>query len=156
MNKEIFIKKLNKYLNHLTIKEKKEELEKYQNLDNYDLNPIEIANNIYQKRNIKYRVTSHIKLFEATNIIINNFRKKDQKITQNIILFFLYLIVLLIIIKIPYIYVRDMISTLFTEALSNDLYYTIWALTIEFAYAATTIIIFIKLIKEKALELNSK
>ena len=49
-----------------------------------------------------------------------------------------------------------MISTLFTEALSNDLYYTIWALTIEFAYAATTIIIFIKLIKEKALELNSK
>lgn len=156
MNKEIFIKKLNKYLNHLTNKEKKKELEKYQNLDNYDLNPIEIANNIYQKRNIKYRVTSHIKLFEATNIIINNFRKKDQKITQNIILFFLYLFVLLIIIKIPYIYVRDMISTLFTEALSNDLYYTIWALTIEFAYATTTIIIFIKLIKEKALELNSK
>ena len=28
MNKEIFIKKLNKYLNHLTIKEKKEERKK--------------------------------------------------------------------------------------------------------------------------------
>ncbi len=155
MNEELFIKALNKYLNHLTFKEKKEELAKYHNLDNYDLNPIEVANKIYESKGIKYRVTSHIKLFNATNTIINNLAKKDQKITKNILLFFLYLLVLLIVIKIPFIYVRDIIGTLFSSALSDDLAYTIWALIFEFLYALTTIIIFIKLIKRKAFELES-
>lgn len=156
MNEKTFIKTLNKYLYRLNKKTREEELNKFRNLDNYDLDPIAIANSIYEERGINFKINNNIKLFDAAYIIIDKLKSKDKEVLKNILLFFLYLVILLIVIKIPFIYVRDMISTLFYSSFVNDNAYTIWALIIEFSYAATTIYIFIKLIKKKALEIEKK
>ena len=58
--------------------------------------------------------------------------------------------ILIILIKIPFIYIRDTISTIFSVLVTNDLLYTIWNLSFELLYALTAILIFIKMIKNKA------
>ena len=94
-------------------------------------------------------------LFNSVNIIINKLQSKDKKIILNIVKFFLYLLFLLIIIKMPFIYIRDLISTLFASSFTKESY-VIWNLSFELIYAITTIIVFIKLIKKKAQELQKK
>ena len=95
-----------------------------------------------------------ISLFNSVNIIINKLRIKDKAITKNILLFFLYLLFLLILIKIPFIYLRDTIGSYFELVLIDNKSLIIWNLIFEILYAITTIIIFIKLIKKKAQELE--
>ena len=58
--------------------------------------------------------------------------------------------ILIILIKIPFIYVRDIISTFFNVLVNNDTLYIIWNLLFELLYAITAILIFIKFIKNKA------
>lgn len=154
MTKEEFLKKLEKNLKSLTPEAKKEELLNYENLNDYNLDPIEIANKIYEKRGMNIKVTEEIKFLEAFSIIISSVQEKDKKKTGNIILFFLYLILLVIFIKIPFIYIRDIITNLFNNIFKNDLSYNLWFLIIEIIYAITGIILFIKLIKKKALEIE--
>ena len=154
MNKEEFLKELEMNLKYLSKRERKEELEKYNNLDNYNLEVIEEANKIYKAKGQKIVMTKEIKLYNAVNIIIKNIRLKNKEILTNIILFFLYLLLLVIVIKIPFIYTRDMISNLFNTLFEKEIAYIIWNLLIEFIYAITCILIFIRLIKKKALELE--
>ncbi len=155
MKKEEFIKELKKNLKWLNKKEREEELIYYDNLDNYNLDPVKIANEIYKKRNLKIKILPKIKFLDATNILITNLQSKDKNKIKNILLFFLYMLILVIIIKVPFIYLRDMITNIFIDTFKNDLNYTIWALSLEFIYALTAIIIFIKMIKNKALELKA-
>ena len=155
MNKEQFLKELNKNLNHLSKKARKEELKEYENLSSYDLDPITEANKIYNKRGIVYTVKENISLFNAASILTNKLQSQDKESIKNILLFFLYLIFLLIIIKIPFIYVRDTIATLFNKIIT-DQNYGIYGLVFELVYALTTILIYIRLIKNKALDLEKK
>ncbi len=154
MNKEQFLKELNKNLNHLSKKARKEELKEYENLSSYDLDPITEANKIYNKRGIVYTVKENISLFNAASILTNKLQSQDKESIKNILLFFLYLIFLLIIIKIPFIYVRDIISNMFSNFLQTENLYSIWYLIFELLYAITTILIFIRLIKNKALDIK--
>ena len=85
------------------------------------------------------------------SIIIEEIKSKDKKILIDLLLFFLYMFVLIILIKIPFIYVRDIISSIFSVIGSNNIIYTIWNLLFELLYAITAILIFIKMIKNKAL-----
>ena len=156
MNKDQFLKELNKNLNRLSKKARIEELKEYENLSNYDLDPIKEANKIYNKRGINYEVKDSISLFDAASLITNKLQSKDKEAIKQILLFFLRLLVLLIVIKFPFIYVRDIISTLFASFFQNNNNYTIWYLTFELLYALTTIIIFIRLIKNEALKIQNK
>lgn len=156
MTKETFLKELEKNLKDLTQEAKKEELEKYSNLDNYNLDPIVEANKIYQNRGIKKVVTTKIKFLEAFTILVQSFESNDKKKIGKALLFLLYLIFLIIIIKIPFIYARDMIANIFNGVFTNDTIYAIWYFAFEIAYAITAILIFIRLIKNKALELEKK
>lgn len=150
MNKEEFLKKLNKNLKKLSKKERKEELAKYANIDVNQLDPNIEANKIYEAHNIKEQIS----LLEAWSEIIKNIEKKDKRIISNLLLFCLYLFVLIIVIKIPFIYTRDMIYNLFNNYFEKETTYILWNLLFEALYAITTIIILIKLIKTKALELK--
>lgn len=155
MTKEQFLKELEHNLKYLTKKVRIEELNNYQNITNYnDLNPIIIANEIYQKRGMKITIHDKIKFLDAVNILISNLQSKDKDKLKNVLLFFLYMFILVILIKIPFIYVRDIISNIFNDIFKNDNIYTIWALSFELIYAITAIIIFIKMIKNKALKLE--
>lgn len=150
MNKETFLKELTKKLKYLAPEARKEEIQKYQDLTNYDLNPVTEANKIYQKRGLNITVKENGSFLNSISVMIDTINSKNSKAIKDLILFFLYLIFLIIIIKIPFIYVRDIISSFF----QNEKFYQIWYLIIELLYAITTIITFIKLIKNKAADLE--
>ena len=150
MDKDKFLKELKYQLRYLSKEAMEEELKNYENIDNYDLKPEEIANNIYQKRGLNIKVTKKTSFLDSVSIIIDAIRKKDKKIITDVILFFLYVFILIILIKIPFIYIRDILSSIFSILTTNDILYTIWNLAFELLYAITAILIFIRFIKNKA------
>ena len=150
MKKEEFLKELKYQLRYLNKNNQEEELKSYENLENYNLKPEEIANSIYQKRGLNIKVTKKTSLFDSISTIIDALKSKNKKILLDLLFFFLYMFILIILIKIPFIYVRDIISTFFNILVSNDTLYVIWNLTFELLYAITAILIFIKFIKNKA------
>lgn len=151
MNKEKFIKELKYQLRYLNKETQEEELKNYENLDDYNnLKPEEIANSIYQKRGLNIKVAKKTSFLDSVSTIIEAIKSKDKKVLINLLLFFLYAFLLIILIKIPFIYVRDTISTIFSVLVTNNIISTIWNLAFELLYAITAILLFIKLIKTKA------
>lgn len=156
MTREEFQKELNKNLKYLSKKEREEELVYYENIDSYDLDPIAIANEIYKKKGLKISLIKNIKFLDAINILIKNLQSKDKKKLKKVLLFFLYMIIIIIAIKIPFIYIRDIVTNIFIDTFKNNIAYTIWALSLELLYAITAILIFIRIIKKKAVELEKE
>ncbi len=150
MNKEKFLKELTYQLRYLNEEAKKEELKNYENLSDYNLKPEEEANKIYQKRGLSVKVTKKSSFLDSVATIIDVIKNKNKKQILDIILFFVYMFVLIILIKIPFIYIRDTVSTIFNVIITNDTLYTIWNLAFEILYAVTAILVFIKMIKLKA------
>ena len=148
MDKEKFLKELKYQLRYLNNKAKDEELKNYENLQDYNLKPEEEANKIYQKRGLNIKVTKKTSFLDAVSTIIDII--KTKKSVLDIVLFFIYMFILIILIKIPFIYVRDIISTIFGVLITNNILGTIWNLAFELLYALTAILIFIKMIKNKA------
>ena len=150
MDKEKFLKELKYQLRYLNNKAKEEELKNYENLQDYNLKPEEEANKIYQKRGLNIKVTKKTSFLDAVSTIIEIIKTKNKKSVLDIVLFFIYMFILIILIKIPFIYVRDIISTIFGVLITNNILGTIWNLAFELLYALTAILIFIKMIKNKA------
>ena len=151
MDKEKFLKELKYQLRYLNKEVQEEELKNYENLQDYNLKAEDIANEIYKKRGLNLKVRKKTSFLDTVSIIIEEIKSKDKKILIDLLLFFLYMFVLIILIKIPFIYVRDIISSIFSVIGSNDIIYTIWNLLFELLYAITAILIFIKMIKNKAI-----
>ncbi len=151
MDKEKFLKELKYQLRYLNKEAQEEELKNYENLQDYNLKAEDIANEIYKKRGLNLKVRKKTSFLDSVSIIIEEIKSKDKKILIDLLLFFLYMFVLIILIKIPFIYVRDIISSIFSVIGSNDIIYTIWNLLFELLYAITAILIFIKMIKNKAI-----
>ena len=150
MKKEEFIKELKYQLRYLNKDIQEEELKNYENIENTNLKPEEVANTIYQRRGLNIKVTKKTSLFDSLSTIINAVKSKNKKVLLDLLFFFLYMFILIILIKIPFIYVRDIISTFFNVIVNNDTLYIIWNLLFELLYAITAILIFIKFIKNKA------
>lgn len=150
MDKEKFLKELKYQLRYLNNTTKEEELKNYENLQDYNLKPEEEANKIYQKRGLNIKVTKKTSFLDAVSTIIDIIKTKNKKSVLDIVLFFIYMFILIILIKIPFIYVRDIISTIFGVLITNNILGTIWNLAFELLYALTAILIFIKMIKNKA------
>lgn len=151
MDKEKFLKELKYQLRYLNKEAQEEEIKNYENLQDYNLKAEDIANEIYKKRGLNLKVRKKTSFLDSVSIIIEEIKSKDKKILIDLLLFFLYMFVLIILIKIPFIYVRDIISSIFSVIGSNDIIYTIWNLLFELLYAITAILIFIKMIKNKAI-----
>lgn len=151
MNKEQFLKELKYQLRYLSKEAQEEELKNYENLEDYNLKTEDIANSIYQKRGLNLKVNKKTSFLDSVSIIIDKLRSKDKKIIIDFLLFFLYMFILIILIKIPFIYVRDIVSSIVNVINSNNVFYTIWNLLFELLYAITAIFIFIKMIKNKAI-----
>ncbi len=149
MDKEKFLKELKYQLRYLSKPAQEEELKNYENAD-YNEKVEDIANAIYQKRGLNIKVTKKTSFFDSVSQIIDAIKSKNKKVLLDLLFFFLYVFVLIILIKIPFIYVRDTISTIFNVLVSNSVLYTIWNLAFEILYAITAILIFIKFIKNKA------
>ena len=150
MDKDNFLKELKYQLRYLNKESQEEEIKNYENRKDYNLKPEEEANKIYQKRGLNIKVTKKTSFLDSVSIIINAAREKNKKVLIDLLLFFLYVFILVILIKIPFIYIRDTISTMFSIVISTEILYTIWNLSFELLYAITAILIFIKFIKTKA------
>ena len=150
MDKEKFLKELKYQLRYLNKETIEEEIKNYENLSDYNLKPEEEANKIYQKRGLNIKVTKKTSFLDAVSTIIDIIKTKNKKSVLDIVLFFIYMFILIILIKIPFIYVRDIISTIFGVLITNNILGTIWNLAFELLYALTAILIFIKMIKNKA------
>lgn len=153
MDKEKFLKDLKYQLRFLTKEAMEEELKKYENIQDYDTKTEDIANEIYQKRGLNIKVKKRTSFLDSVSTIIEEIREKKN--IGNILLFFLYSFVLIVFIKIPFIYIRDVVSEMFNILVINSTFNIIWNLLFEILYALTAIILFIKLIKFKALEYDS-
>ena len=150
MDKDNFLKELKYQLRYLNKESQEEEIKNYENRKDYNLKPEEEANKIYQKRGLNIKVTKKTSFLDSVSIIIDAAKEKNKKVLIDLLLFFLYVFILVILIKIPFIYIRDTISTMFSIVVSTEVLYTIWNLSFELLYAITAILIFIKFIKTKA------
>ena len=150
MDKDNFLKELKYQLRYLNKESQEEEIKNYENREDYNLKPEEEANKIYQKRGLNIKVTKKTSFLDSVSIIIDAAKEKNKKVLIDLLLFFLYVFILVILIKIPFIYIRDTISTMFSIVVSTEVLYTIWNLSFELLYAITAILIFIKFIKTKA------
>jgi len=74
---------------------------------------------------------------------------QDRKKSRNALIYMLYLIILCLIIKILFIFVRDELSTLFGSLTSSKLGDKIYYITFEVLYIVSAIIIFIKSMKKR-------
>lgn len=145
------IKKLEKELKYLTNTAIKEEIDaNKQKLENNDINIKLLADEIYLKRGVdisKLNRNLTGNLINDLNSAFNGFKDKDKKIKNKMILDIVYLVILIILIKIPVDLVRD-IGYDYIELLStSSLYYNLWNLAFLVIYTILAICTFIVLIK---------
>jgi len=155
MNKEEFLYQIKKSLKYLKKDELEEIINNYSKIEINNLNPVEEANKIYKEKNINIIIPEKIKLFDAINIIINKIKTKNKDTIIDLVIFFFYIIFIAILIKIPFIYFRDMILNLFNLLFQKELHYFFFYFLIEITYSITSILIIIKYIKMKALKLKN-
>ena len=149
MTMEENIKKLEKELRFLTDESRKEEIEKNKQLLS-NSNIKELARNIYISRGLditKLKGSFTNNLMEELNNFFNSFRNKDKETKRKMVIDIVYLVLLIILLKIPFDLVRD-IGYEYIEMLStNNLFYTLWNLAFLLIYTITIICAFVVLVR---------
>lgn len=151
MSKVVFLRKLRKELKFLNRNNLKLIMDEYKSLDNYDLDPKEEAKKVYKRLGFEVPEKQHF--LDSVSYIINVFKSKDKSLIQNLVLFFLYMLLIIIIVKVPFIYTRDMVSNIF-NSLQSDETYVVWNLVIEVLYTITALLVAIYLINNKVKNLK--
>ncbi len=144
-------KALLKELRYLEEKAKNEEIElNRESLENENIKIKDLAKEIYSKRGIdvsKLRggflnvFTDEISEFSSL------FYNKDKKIRNKMILDLVYMVILLVLIKIPFDLVRDIGLDYIEIITTKTLYYNIWSLVFLILYTITIICTFLVLIR---------
>ncbi len=156
MNKETFLKELEKNLRYLSPEAKEEEIKKYRNIEDYsNFDPIKTANTIYENRGINIKISTKTIFINSIKTIIDVINEKDKKKITDLIIFFVFLIFLTIIIKIPFIFVSEILYAFFSNLLSSNTATIIWNLIFDILYIITALIILINTINKKAQELEN-
>lgn len=143
------IKELEKELQYLTDKAKEEEINKNKSrLDQEEIK--DIVNDIYLSRGLdikKLKGNISNNVFNDLVAVLNGFRNKDKATKKNMVIDIIFLILILILIKIPFDLARD-IGYEYVELIStNNTLYTLWNLAFLLIYTITLICVAIVLIK---------
>lgn len=149
--KENRIKQLRNELNFLLKDEIEKELIEYNaKIEDESIRVKEIANEIYLKRGLdvsKLKKGFVNNLIDNINEMASLFKNKD-KITKNrMYLEIVYILLLLILIKIPFDLVRDIGYEYIELITTNSLFYTLWNLIFLLLYTITFVCSFIVLIR---------
>lgn len=166
MNRKEFLKKLRKELSFLEKKELEKEMLEYINkIDSSNSSDIEvikgfgsmedIIKEVCKKHKLNYKQIKEEKqgwfknfyndLIDLSTILKNSDGKKRSKILLDILL----LIVVTCVLKIPFIFLRDLGDRLIEAILkSNVTILAIWGLIIEIIYVIVTLTFFIKTFKK--------
>lgn len=137
------IKELENELRYLTSEELKKEVDSnIANLNNKDVNIKDLAKDIYLKRGIDYDKLNMgflNKWIDSINEMFSLFKNKDKKTKNKMIVECIYIIVLLVLLKIPFDLVRD-IGYDYIELLStNNILFKVWNLAFLLIYTITII-----------------
>ncbi len=107
-----------------------------------------IAKEIYHKRGINYqKINNNIfnNFMYEIKQFVNIYKEKNKKIRRLMIFDLIYMIVLLILIKVPFILVKDISYEYIALLISNNIISKIWDLIFLIIYTITIICIFIVL-----------
>lgn len=150
------IKTLEKELKYLTKEARTEEIEKNKDLLNReDVNIKEISNNIYVNRGLDIsKIDGGIihNLTKELSNFINGFEKNSKEIKRKMFIEVIYMILLVILLKIPFDLVRDIGYDYIKILSTNGLIYTLWQLLFLILYTITgccTIIVLIRNFNKK-------
>ena len=168
MNKKEFVDYLNTKLIYLVDSEKNKEIDKYVSvIDNYIKmgqtetdavasfgDPNDLVTAIYLSHGLDYKKlytggTSFKGFKGALKRFFNIISGQDKKEAKNAILYVLYLILLVILLKIGFILVRDTLSTMIEDLLGNGIINKIYYLSFEIIYVLCAILVFVKMFTKK-------
>ena len=135
------IKLLEKELKYLTKEAKQMEIEK--NINRLDSEEIRnIANDIYISRGLdisklKRNFTSNM-INDFSNIF-SNYKNKDKYTKKKIVIDIIYYIIILLFLKIPFDFVRDIGYEYIEMLTTNNALFTVWNLVFLLLYTITLI-----------------
>lgn len=168
MNKKEFLNLLDNKLFYLVDSARTKEIENYSNLiDNYlkmgqteesaisSLGEVDdLVTAIYLSHGLDYKKLYSGKI--SGNGIKSAFKNfymtitgQDKKKASGALIYFLYLIVLIVFLKVAFILVRDTASSLFGEMIKNDTVYKIYTMTFEVLYIVVAILLFFKMFTKR-------
>lgn len=168
MNKREFIIFLEEKLYYLVDNIKNEEIKKYENvIDSYVMmgqseenaiasfgDPSDLVKAIYLSHGLDYKKLFGGKL--SSKGLKNSFKNfysiitgNDKKKLKNALLSFLYIILLIILLKVVFIFVRDMGNQFFSDIFGNGLASKIYDISFEVLYILVAIIVFFKMFTKK-------
>ena len=142
------IKRLRKELKYLTEEEIDKEIANYKDIKAKDIK--NVAKKIYLSRGIDYQklnINIISELINEITSIYNIFKKQDKKGKINIILNIVYTIILLILMKVPFILVRDIGYDYLRILSTNKILFVLWNLIFLVLYTVTAFCAFIVLIR---------
>jgi len=168
MDKVKFLDFLNNKLYYLVDSEKEKEISKYSSvIDNYvnmgqsevDAvatfgNPDDLVSAIYLSHGLDYKKIYSGKVsgkgfIGALKNFYNLLTNKDKKKAGNALLYFLYLVLLVILLKIVFIFVRDMGLQIFDDITTNSVVDRIYSISFNVIYIVCAILLFTKLFIKK-------
>ncbi len=160
MNRDTFLKSLRKHLSFLEKEELEKEILIYINkIDGSKMSDVEviqsfgkmddIVKDVCKKHGINYKTVKvndnwfkrfYNELVDLSTILKNSDGKKRGKILLDVLL----LIVITCVLKIPFIFVRDLGDQFVGTVLQNDMtILAIWGLIIEFVYIVVALYFFV-------------
>ena len=142
------INKLRSKLKYLEDSEIEKEIKANSDSLKTDKDIEKIAKEIYQKRGINYqKINNNIlnNFIYGIQQFVNIYKEKDKKTRRLMIFDLIYMLVLLILIKIPFILVKDISYEYITLLISNQIISKLWDLLFLIVYTVTVICTFIVL-----------
>lgn len=168
MDKKKFLDFLSSKLYYLVDSEKNKEINKYSSvIDNYISmgqsevdavsslgNPEDLVLSIYLSYGLDYKKIYGGKMSGKGFIgALKNFysllTNKDKKKAINALLYFIYLVLLVILLKVVFIFVRDIGLQIFDEITTNSVVDRIYSVTFNILYVVCAILLFVKLFIKK-------
>lgn len=168
MDKKGFVDFLEKKLCYLVDNVRKEEINKYESvIDNYvnmgqseenAINsfgdPNDLVKAIYLSHGLDYKklFTSNISgkgIKQAFKGFYSDISGGNKTKMKSAILYFLYIILLIVLLKIVFIFVRDLGGQFFTDLFENKTFYKIYDISFEILYILVATLVFFKLFTKK-------
>lgn len=145
------IKKLNNELKFLTDAERQKEIANYNvALESNNADIKAIAKEIYLRRGIDYAKLNKGLFNNIINTITDLstiFKNKDSKVKRKMIVEIIYIVLVLLLLKIPFDLVRDVGYDYIDLLSTNNTYYVLWNVLFLVLYTITIFCTFIVLIR---------
>ena len=145
------IKKLNNELKFLADAERQKEIANYNTaLESNNADIKAIAKEIYLRRGIDYAKLNKGLFNNIINTITDLsiiFKNKDSKVKRKMIIEIIYIVLVLLLLKIPFDLVRDVGYDYIDLLSTNNTYYVLWNVLFLVLYTITIFCTFIVLIR---------